>query len=140
MSALLSALAGACVWAGGMVPFNAARFAALQAEDRTAVLYFFSANCGVCPQQEEALKRIAAEPGPLTPTVFQITFVPADEVCRRYEVTAPSTLIIFRGKSVIGRSAGLFTEDEIRQFIEGARFRSRARPKPRPKRTYRPKR
>jgi len=55
-------------------------------------------------------------------------------------VTAASTLIVFRGKNVIGRSAGLFTEDEIRQFIEGARFRSRARPKPKPKRTYRPKR
>jgi thiol-disulfide isomerase/thioredoxin len=140
MNILLLALAAASAWAGGLTPFNASRFAALQAEDRTTVLYFFSASCGVCPQQQETLKRVASEPGPLTPTVFEVAFSPSDEVCRRYEVTAASTLIVFRGKNVIGRSAGLFTEDEIRQFIEGARFRSRARPKPKPKRTYRPKR
>jgi len=41
MNILLLALAAASAWAGGLTPFNASRFAALQAEDRTTVLYFF---------------------------------------------------------------------------------------------------
>jgi len=136
----LLALLAAAASAAGLRPFDAGRFEALKAEGRTVILQFSSQSCAACPQQEQALRRLSEEPGELTPVFFQFPFSPVDEFCQRNRVGAPSTLLMFRGKRLIGRSAGLYAEEDIRAFIQDSRLRSRGKPPERPKRSIRPKR
>lgn len=120
--------------------FDLARFEALGAARRTMVVQFYSDNCAVCPQQEEMLKRVASEPGPLTPAFFQVDFNASRDLREIYGVTNPSELLVFKGRALIGRGSGLYTERDIRALIRDSRMRARGRPRPRQKRTFRPKR
>jgi hypothetical protein len=140
MIRLLAVLSAVTAAAAGLKPFDVARFETLQAQGRTILLQFNAQACAVCPQQVETLRRISEEPGELTPVVLQVAFSPTDDFCQQRGVSAPSTLLMFRGKRLIGRAAGLVTEEDVRAFIQESRLRYRGKPPARSKRTIRPKR
>jgi len=141
VKALLLLLLGASAAAAGRLErYTPAAFSSQQQKDAYILLQFNSDSCTVCPRQEISLQRLASESSQPAVRYFKATFEVEDELKKLYGVSAMSTLLVFRGRYLIGRSAGLYTEDEIRAFLHKSMLEDRGKPKGRPKRKYGPKR
>ncbi|MFH1723628.1 MAG: thioredoxin family protein [Elusimicrobiota bacterium] len=125
---------------GYLAMYKPGRFRQLQRQGRMVVLQFHSDSCELCVRQEESLERLARETGGIKAVFLQVDFDAEGDLRERYRVSAPMTLLLFRGESLLARETGLSTEDEIRTFVREEVQRSRGRPKPRPKRLFLPKR
>jgi thiol-disulfide isomerase/thioredoxin len=119
--------------------FTYDRLAALQAEGRTVLVQFDAPACGVCQAQSQALQVLAGEPLP-APAVLRAAFAGEESFRKRYGVTAPSTLLLFKGGELLGRAAGLTSGREIRHFVREHRMRYRFRPGSSVRRPFIPKR
>lgn len=126
--------------AGRLERYNPGTFSAQQQKGSYILLQFNSDACTVCPRQETSLQRLAAEPAQPAVHYFKATFEQEEELKKLYGVSAMSTLLVFRGRYLIGRAAGLYTEDEIRAFLHKSMLQDRGKPKGRPKRKFGPKR
>lgn len=126
--------------AGVMEIFDADRFEAFVRQDRTILLHFGGMGCSACDAQESALKQLAENADVLTPIIFVADLRTEPELGRRHRVRSAGTILLFKGETLIGRSAGLLGADEMRSFIRESRINGRGRPGPRAKREYRPKR
>lgn len=143
-AAALLALAGLAAVqtraAGRLEPYGMAAFSAQQQKNGYIVLQFHSSACNVCPRQETTIERLSKEPSQPPVQFYQAIFEREEELRKLYQVSAMSTLLVFRGRFLIGRSAGLYTEDEIRTFLMKTMAEDRGRPKVRPKRKFGTKR
>jgi len=122
-----------------LASFTAERFERLQSEDRSIVLQFHNAGSDICLEQEKVLDKLTRSGDETMPVFLQVD-VEASDALRQQFGAVSSTLLYFRGKTLIGRKNGLLSESEIRRFLREAVERSRGRPGLRPKRTSRPKR
>jgi len=137
--ALSTFLRPACA-AGHLEPYNAGVFAAQQTKGAIILLQFNSSGCNVCPGQQATLERLAQEPAEPSVQFYQANFDREEELRKLYQVNAMSTLLVFRGRNLIGRCAGLFTEDDVRSFLQKTLLHDRGRLKARPKTIFGPKR
>ena len=112
----------------------------LQAQGRTIVVYFTSQTCALCRQQEEVLERLGKDADRSSPVFFQADFDAEEGLRQLWRVSAPSTLVVFRGADLLDRSTGLVSDDDVRTFVRDAVARSRGRPRARTPRTVRSKR
>jgi thiol-disulfide isomerase/thioredoxin len=119
--------------------FDAETFGAHQDDGRTIVLQFHSSTCELCVAQEALLNEFAREKDPTTPSFFQAD-VRANATLATLYGAKPSTLLVFRGKRLLGQKTGISQRREIFEFIKSSVMRSRGRPKPRAKREFKPKR
>ena len=136
----VSLLAAFAFAAGRLEPYNAGVFAAQQTKGAVIVLQFSSSGCNVCPGQQQSLERLAEEPSAPSIQFYQANYDREEELRKLYQVNAMSTLLVFRGRYLIGRCAGLFTEDEIRSFLQKTLLQERGRPRTRPKTVFGPRR
>jgi len=139
LAGLILAL-GAGARAGELRPFASKDLDALMAGRRTVVIQFHAENCEVCVRQRQALARIARGASRTDPVFLYAEHEREPDLRRQYGVTALSTLLVLRGDRVLGRVTGIFAEEEIRAFIHLSRMRSRAKPRARPKASFRPER
>ncbi|HBL17643.1 MAG: hypothetical protein A2X36_14665 [Elusimicrobia bacterium GWA2_69_24] len=124
---------------GSLQNFQSARFRSLQAEGRLVLLQFTSAGSEICSVQEKSLERLAQSGDKTTPVFFQVDSDAEESLRTQYKAT-PSTLLLFRGSQLIGRVAGVHTEEDIRRFLRDTLSALRGQPKLRAKRPHRPKR
>lgn len=120
--------------------YKAERLRELQGQGRVIVVQFNSQTCALCRQQEEVLDRLGKEADRGGAIFLQADYDMEEGLRQLWRVSAPSTLVVFRGADLLDRSTGLLSEDDIRAFVRDAVARSRGRPRPRTPRTVRPKR
>ncbi|OIO07691.1 MAG: hypothetical protein AUJ52_09730 [Elusimicrobia bacterium CG1_02_63_36] len=119
--------------------FDAETFGAQQEDGRTIVLQFHSSNCELCVAQERLLGEFARETDPTTPSFFQADMGSQGNLATLYGAK-PSSLLVFRGKMLVGQETGLTRREAILELITKSVMRSRGLPRPRPKRDFKPKR
>jgi hypothetical protein len=127
-------------FAGEMENFDEAKFESLTYQEKTVLVQFYGVGCGMCKEQEKALKIISSEDTPLAPFVFVADLTSEAQLARTYKVRAPGVILIFKGKRLIGEAAGLLTVGELKNFVRESRRNARGLPAPRRRRPYRPKR
>jgi len=123
-----------------LIPYSPERFQTAQKSGKVVVLQFHSSTAELSNTQAKAIASLLEEPDETTPIFLQVSYEGEEVLRTLYKVTAPSTLLVFRGPRFAGKTTGVFRAQEILSFVEGALSRDRARPRPRAPRVYRPKR
>lgn len=127
--------------AGALLPsYKPERMRDLQAQGRVILLQFTSQTCALCRQQEEALERLAKDSSKAAPVILQVDYDSEEGLRQLWRISAPSTIVIFRGMDLLDRKTGLVSEEDVRAFLRDSVARSRGRPRPRTPAVVRPKR
>jgi thioredoxin 1 len=113
--ACLLIAAAATVTAQAATRFDAKAFETAQAAGRTILVDVTAPWCPTCRQQRPILQSIEKENPKLV--VFEVDFDTAKAVLKRFRVTQQSTLIVFKGKSEVGRSTGDTNPARIRRLV-----------------------
>jgi thiol-disulfide isomerase/thioredoxin len=113
--ACLLVAAAATVTAQAAARFDAKAFETAQAAGRTILIDVTAPWCPTCRQQRPILQSIEKENPKLV--VFEVDFDTAKAVLKRFRVTQQSTLIVFKGKSEVGRSTGDTNPARIRRLV-----------------------
>jgi thiol-disulfide isomerase/thioredoxin len=113
--ACLLIAAAATVTAQAAPRFDAKAFETAQAAGRTILVDVTAPWCPTCRQQRPILQSIEKENPKLV--VFEVDFDTAKAVLKRFRVTQQSTLIVFKGKSEVGRSTGDTNPARIRRLV-----------------------
>jgi len=113
--ACLSLAAVATVAAQAASRFDAKAFETAQTAGRTILIDVTAPWCPTCRQQHPILRSIETENPKLV--VFEVDFDTAKDVLKRFRVTQQSTLIVFKGKSEVGRSTGDTDPTRIRRLV-----------------------
>jgi thiol-disulfide isomerase/thioredoxin len=92
--------------AGSIVPFDQARFDALEKAGRPVVLDFYASWCPVCRAQKPTIDALAAQPAAADLTVMVVDFDKDKAAVHGFDVEYQSTLIAFRGGREVDRSTG----------------------------------
>jgi thiol-disulfide isomerase/thioredoxin len=96
-------------------PFDAKSFAQAQAAGRSILIDVTASWCPTCRKQRPIIQQIEKERPNLL--VMEVDFDTAKDVLRRFGVQHQSTLIVFKGKSEVGRSTGDTDPDRIRALV-----------------------
>lgn len=99
-------------------PFTADEFAAAQAADKPILIDVFAAWCPTCRAQNPILVQLTRQPKFKDMVVFKIDFDNQKADLRKLNVRAQSTLIVFKGKKELGRSAGDTSEISIEGMLD----------------------
>ena len=113
--ACLLIAAAATVAAQAASRFDAKTFEAAQATGRTILIDVTAPWCPTCRQQRPILASIQKDNPKLV--VFEVDFDTAKDVLKRFRVAQQSTLIVFKGKSEVGRSTGDTDPARIRRLV-----------------------
>ena len=114
-AALTCLLVAAAVSAEAAGRFDAKAFEAAQTAGRTILIEVTAPWCPTCRQQRPILQSIEKDNPKLV--VFEVDFDSAKDVLKRFRVTQQSTLIVFKGKSEVGRSTGDTDPARIRRLV-----------------------
>jgi thioredoxin 1 len=114
VSVMANVMAAASVLAGGGVAakaaavaaFDAKAFGASQSDGKTILVEITAPWCPVCKAQKPILQGLWSRPEFKDYTVFDVDFDTQKSVVRSFHATSQSTLIVFKGKTEIGRSVG----------------------------------
>ena len=98
--------------------FTANEFAAAQAADKPILIDVFAAWCPTCRAQNPILVQLTRQPKFKDLVVFKIDFDTQKDAWRALNVRAQSTLIVFKGKKELDRSAGDTSEISIEGMLD----------------------
>ncbi len=84
-------------------PFDAAAFAAAQAQGRPILVDVKAWWCPVCASQGRTIKALSADPAYRTLVIFDVDYDKAKDVLKRFGVTKQGSLIAYRGGRQTGR-------------------------------------
>ncbi len=96
-------------------PFDQPAFDAAQAAGKPILVHVSAPWCPTCKAQAPILSKLRDEPRYKDLVSFSIDFDSQKELLRKLNVQQQSTLIVFKGKSEMGRSTG----DTSAASIEG---------------------
>jgi thiol-disulfide isomerase/thioredoxin len=113
LTCLLIAASAATAYAASR--FDAKTFQSAQAAGRTILIDVTAPWCPTCRRQRPIIESIQKENPKLV--VLEVDFDTAKDVLKRFRVTQQSTLIVFRGKSEVGRSTGDTNPASIRRLV-----------------------
>ena len=102
------------------IPFEAGAFAAAQKAGRPILVEVSAPWCPICKTQKPILASLSAEPRFKDLAVFTIDFDSQRDLVRRFEARMQSTLIVYKGKTEVGRSVGETQPEWIEQLLEKA--------------------
>lgn len=102
------------------VPFDPSAFAAAQEAGRPILVQVTAPWCPICRTQKPILAGLAAEPRFKDLAVFTIDFDSQRDLVRRFDARMQSTLILFKGRTEVGRSVGETQPEWIEQLLEKA--------------------
>jgi thiol-disulfide isomerase/thioredoxin len=97
--------------------FDNEAFEAGQAAGRTILIDVTAPWCPTCRQQRPILEKIHKQNPKLV--VFEVDFDTAKDALKRFRVTQQSTLIVFKGKTEVGRSTGDTDPARIQRLVAG---------------------
>lgn len=97
---------GALALSPGNKPYNQAQFDAAQAAGRPILIEVTAPWCSVCKAQAPILARLKGDPKFKDMVAFEIDFDSQKDLLRKLNVRSQSTLIVFKGKTEVGRSTG----------------------------------
>ncbi len=108
-----SILATTSALAAEIEPFDAAKFAALQAANKPVLIDVYADWCPTCKQQAPIVSELMASPEFRDYTVLKINFDTQKEARRTLRVAEQSTFIVYRGKREVARTIGDTGKDSI---------------------------
>lgn len=100
--------------------FEAAAFAAAQAEGRPILVDVSAWWCPVCASQKSTIKQVAASPAYAKLIIFKVDYDGQKPVWRGFGVLKQGTLIAFRGKQEVGRLAFETDKAKIANLLAAA--------------------
>lgn len=127
MKTVLRALAVAMVlFAGGAIageikPYSQAGFDALAAEGRPIVIAVHAGWCPTCKAQAPIQSNLMSRPDFRDYTVLIVDFDTEKPLLRKLKVSTQSTLIVYKGKSEVGRSVGDTSPQGIESLFRKAK-------------------
>ena len=95
--------------------FDGKSFRDAQAAGKTILVEVTAPWCPTCKAQRPTLESIRKERPSLV--VFEVDFDSSKEVLKHFSVQKQSTLIVFKGKTEVGRSTGETDPARIRSLI-----------------------
>ena len=107
--------------AGEIVPFDASRFSALQAEGKPILIHVTAPWCPTCRAQHPVVSDLAAAPENADLVVFDIDFDSQKDVLRQFNVRQQSTLIAFHGAEERSRAVGITDPAAIAALVATTR-------------------
>ena len=90
----------------GNKPYNQSEFDSAQAAGRPILIEVHAPWCPTCRAQAPILAKLKSEPRFKNLVTFEIDFDSQKELLRRLNVRSQSTLIVFKGRTEVGRSTG----------------------------------
>lgn len=121
---LLGVLAGAAVLLPGLnaaafggKSFDQAAFEAAQTAGKPILVDVSAPWCPTCRTQASILSQISAEPKFKDVVHFNVDFDSRKDVLRKFNVRWQSTLIVFKGKTEVGRSVGDTNAGSIKALV-----------------------
>lgn len=107
-------------FAGSKQIFDQKAFEAAQAAGHPILLDVTAPWCPTCKAQAPILEKLTADPKFRNLVKFEIDFDTRKDVLKNFNVRTQSTLIVFKGKSEAGRSAGDTNEASIAALLNKA--------------------
>jgi thiol-disulfide isomerase/thioredoxin len=98
--------AAALALSPGNKPYSQAQFDAAQAAGRPILIEVTAPWCSVCKAQAPILTRLKNESKFKDLVAFEIDFDSQKDLLRKLNVRSQSTLIVFKGRTEVGRSTG----------------------------------
>lgn len=86
--------------------FTSAAFAAAQAAGKPILVEVTAPWCPTCRAQQPILQKLTAEPRFRDLVFLSVDFDSQKDVLRTLNVQSQSTLVVFKGRQEVGRSAG----------------------------------
>ncbi|WP_232627905.1 thioredoxin family protein [Methylobacterium sp. Leaf118] len=118
----LGALSGAATIgaarAAAPTPFDPQAFEAAQEAGRPVLVQVSAPWCPICRTQKPILAGLAAEPRFKDLAIYTIDFDSQRDLLRRFDARMQSTLILFKGRTEVGRSVGETQPEWIEQLLE----------------------
>jgi len=100
--------------------YTATAFDAAQAQGRHILVYVRSSWCATCTLQDPVLAGLDKHEAFRDLTIFTVDFDLNRDALRRFKITAQSTLVLFDGKTEIGRLTGETDPQAIEAFLAHA--------------------
>ena len=100
--------------------FDAGAFATLQGADKPILIDVRADWCPTCKRQAPIISSLMAQPEFKNFTVLEVDFDSQPVVLRQFHATQQSTLIVYRGKSELGRSTGDTSKEGIAALLRKA--------------------
>ena len=112
-------LAGSAI-AGDQNAFDSGTFAALQSANKPILIDVRADWCPTCRRQDLIISSLMAGPDFKGYTVLAVNFDNQPNVLRQFNVTQQSTLIVYKGKTEMGRSTGDTSQAGITALLRKA--------------------
>jgi len=119
-AAFLPLSANAFTNAFAKTAFDKTAFTAAQTADAPVLVHVFATWCETCAAQRAVLNKLATDPTYKTFAVFNVDFDAEKAVMRGFGAQSRSTLIVFKGKTEMGRLVGDTSEASIKALLHKA--------------------
>lgn len=113
----LGFLASVTVQAAEKIPFDAKQFAQAQADNQSIMVMVTAPWCPTCKAQKPILDEVTEQPSFKNLKIFEVDFDTRKDVLRDLKVTMQSTLIVYKGKTEMGRSTGDTKKESIETLV-----------------------
>ncbi len=97
--------------------FTQAAFAAAQAAGKPLLIEVTAPWCPTCRAQQPILQKLTAQPRFRDLVFLSVDFDSQKDVLRTLNVQSQSTLVVFKGRQEVGRSAGDTNEASITALV-----------------------
>lgn len=103
--------------AGDLQPFSGKQFDQLQAAGKPVVVVVHATWCPTCKAQLPIQTALMHSPEFQGYTMFTVDFDADQALLKRFSVIKQSTMIVFKGKTEVGRSIGDTQRDSIEALM-----------------------
>ena len=111
---------GALAHAVDLRPFDAAALASLQSAGKPVAVHFHANWCPTCVNQTRAFDQMKSAGQLSGVTVLVADYDKETELRRTLKVRSQSTLVVYRGKDEVARSAGQTDPEALRKALAAA--------------------
>ena len=110
-------LAPLAAQAADKIMFDAAQFAKAQSDNQSIMVIVTAPWCPTCKAQKPILDEVTGKPSFKNLKIFEVDFDTRKDVLQDLKVTMQSTLIIYKGKTEMGRSTGDTKKESIEILV-----------------------
>lgn len=114
-------VAATCASALEIKPYSAEALAAAQAAGQPVAVQFHADWCPTCRKQEKAMSGLKADPELAGVTVLVADFDEEKDLKKQMNVRMQSTIVVFKGRQEVTRSAGVTDASALRAVLAQAR-------------------
>ena len=107
-------------FAATTVPYTDAAFASAQKEGKPILVDVTASWCPTCKAQKPILSDLATQPKFADLVIMDVDFDHQKDVVRAFKAQMQSTLIVFKGKTEVGRSVGDTNPTSIETLLDQA--------------------